>query len=165
MVLLICGISFSVFRQALEKFLSESSSLLAKLEELQEGLSREDFSNTLPGLKEQIKHNQHVKKWIIKAPVEILQTEGEKLSKSLRDPNTGEAIKGFAPEDVKKAELQIRELVDNLQLKRQKLRELWNLRKLRLDQSFQFRVFETDAEKVCKAVSTSFDVYSISIIQ
>ncbi|KAJ7380434.1 hypothetical protein OS493_008892 [Desmophyllum pertusum] len=65
-------------RMALEKFLYEASSLLAKLEEIQDGLDREDFADTLEGLKDQIKHNQHVKKWIIKAPVEVLQEEGEK---------------------------------------------------------------------------------------
>lgn len=134
--------------QALEKFLYEASSLLAKLEEIQDGLSREDFADTLEGLKDQIKHNQHVKKWIVKAPVEILQDEGEKLRTTLQDPD--QVTDGFTAEDVKKAELQIHELVEELHSKRQKLRELWNLRKLKLDQCFQYRVFQQDAEKVRK---------------
>lgn len=134
--------------QALEKFLYEASSLLAKLEEIQDGLSREDFADTLEGLKDQIKHNQHVKKWIVKAPVEILQDEGEKLRTTLQDPD--QVTDGFTAEDVKKAELQIHELVEGLHSKRQKLRELWNLRKLKLDQCFQYRVFQQDAEKVSK---------------
>ena len=141
----VCEVSMLLL-QALEKFLYEASSLLAKLEEIQDGLSREDFADTLEGLKDQIKHNQHVKKWIVKAPVEVLQDEGEKLRNTLQNPE--HVTDGFTAEDVKKAELQIHELVEGLHTKRQKLRELWNLRKLKLDQNFQYRVFQQDAEKV-----------------
>jgi len=134
--------------QALEKFLYEASSLLAKLEEIQDGLAREDFADTLEGLKDQIKHNQHVKKWIIKAPVEVLQEEGEKIRNTIKNPSYGADGDSLTAEDVKKGELQINELVEGLHSKRQKLRELWNLRKLKLDQCFQYRVFQQDAEKV-----------------
>ena len=134
--------------QALEKFLYEATSLLAKLEEIQDGLAREDFADTLEGLKDQIKHNQHVKKWIIKAPVEVLQEEGEKIRNTIKNPSYGGDADSLTEEDVKKGELQISELVEGLHSKRQKLRELWNLRKLKLDQCFQYRVFQQDAEKV-----------------
>ena len=134
--------------QALEKFLYEASSLLAKLEEIQDGLDKEDFSDTLEGLKDQIKHNQHVKKWIIKAPVELLQEEGEKIRNTIKNPSYEDSEDSLTEDDVKKAELQIQELVEGLHTKRQKLRELWNLRKMRLDQCFQYRVFQQDAEKV-----------------
>ena len=119
-----------------------------KLEEIQDGLSREDFGDTVEVLKDQIKHNQHVKKWIIKAPVEVLQEEGEKIRTSIKNPNNGEVTEGFTADDAKKAELQIHDLVDGLHSKRQKLRELWNLRKMKLDQCYQYRVFQQDAEKV-----------------
>lgn len=134
--------------QALEKFLYEASSLLAKLEEIQDGLAQEDFADSLEGLKDQIKHNQHVKKWIIKAPVEVLQEEGEKIRNTIKNPSYGADGDSLTAEDVKKGELQINELVEGLHSKRQKLRELWNLRKLKLDQCFQYRVFQQDAEKV-----------------
>lgn len=142
-----CKVSLFLL-QALEKFLYEASSLLAKLEEIQNGLDREDFADTLEGLKDQIKHNQHVKKWIIKAPVEVLQEEGEKIRNTIKNPSYGEDADSLTVEDVQKAELQINELVEGLHSKRQKLRELWNLRKLKLDQCFQYRVFQQDAEKV-----------------
>ncbi|XP_020600716.1 triple functional domain protein-like isoform X7 [Orbicella faveolata] len=135
-------------RMALEKFLYEASSLLAKLEEIQDGLAREDFADTLDGLKDQIKHNQHVKKWIIKAPVEVLQEEGEKIRNTIKNPSHRDDGDSLTEEDVKKGELQINELVEGLHSKRQKLRELWNLRKLKLDQCFQYRVFQQDAEKM-----------------
>ena len=133
--------------QAVEKFVYEASSLLAKLEEIDDGLSLEDFADTVEGLKDQIKQNQHVKKWIVKAPVEVLQEEGQKLRSSLQNPE--HFTDAFTPEDVKKAENQIDELVEGLLSKRQKLRELWNMRKMKLDQCFQYRVFQQDAETVC----------------
>ena len=145
--------------QALEKFLYEASSLLAKLEEIQDGLDKEDFSDTLEGLKDQIKHNQHVKKWIIKAPVELLQEEGEKIRNTIKNPSYEDSEDTLTDDDVKKAELQIQELVEGLHTKRQKLRELWNLRKMRLDQCFQYRVFQQDAEKV----KTFFDRFYLKI--
>lgn len=141
------GHVFVLLFQAVEKFVHEASSLLAKLEEIDDGLSQEDFADTVEGLKDQIKQNQHVKKWIVKAPVEVLQEEGEKLRSSLKNPEhfTG----AFTLEDVKKAENQIDELVEGLHSKRQKLRELWNVRKMKLDQCYQYRVFQQDAETVC----------------
>ena len=137
------------FFQALERFLYEAMSLLSKLEEIQEGLSKNEFAETLDGLKDQIKKNQHVKKWIVKAPVEVLEQEGEKILDSIRNPGNGEESEGFSTEDFKSAEQQIKGLMENLHGKRKKLRELWNIRKMQLEQSFQFRVFEQDAEKVC----------------
>ena len=136
------------FFQALEKFLYEAMSLLSKLEEIQEGLSKNEIAETLDGLKDQIKKNQHVKKWIVKAPVEVLQQEGDKILDFIRNPGNGEASEGFSTEDFKSAEQQVKGLIENLHGKRQKLRELWNIRKMQLDQSFQYRLFEQDAEKV-----------------
>ena len=130
------------FLQVLEKFLYEAMSLLSKLEEIQEGLSKDGFAENLDGLKDQIKKNQHVKKWIVKAPVEVLEKEGEKILDSIRNPGNGEESEGFSTEDFKSAEQQIKGLMENLHGKRKKLRELWNIRKMQLDQSFQFRLFD-----------------------
>ena len=109
------------FFQALEKFLYEAMSLLSKLEEIQEGLSKNEIAETLDGLKDQIKKNQHVKKWIVKAPVEVLQQEGDKILDFIRNPGNGEASEGFSTEDFKSAEQQVKGLIENLHGKRQKL--------------------------------------------
>lgn len=132
----------------MEKFLFEATALLSKLEEIQEGLSKEDFSDKIDGLKEQIKENHHLKKWIVKAPVEVLQEEGDRILNNIKNPTNGHLVEGFTSEDFKKAEQQVKNLIEGLILKRQKLRELWNLRKHKLDQCLQYRIFHQDAEKV-----------------
>ncbi|MEQ2194067.1 hypothetical protein XENOCAPTIV_022394 [Xenoophorus captivus] len=43
----------------------------------------------------------------------------------------------------------ITQLLDKLHSTRQHLHQAWHVRKLQLDQCFQLRLFEQDAEKVC----------------
>lgn len=122
--------------------------MLSKLEEIQDGLSKEEFSETIEDLKDQVKQNHHLKKWIVKAPVEVLQEEGERILKSIKNPANGHLVEGFTNDDHQKAEQQVKEVVEGLILKRQRLRELWNMRKHKLDQCLQYRIFHQDAHKV-----------------
>lgn len=133
----------------MEKFLFEATALLSKLEEIQDGLSKEEFAETIDGLKDQVKQNHHLKKWIVKAPVEVLQEEGDRILKSVKNPTNGHLVEGFTNEDYIKAEQQVKEVIEGLIVKRQKLRELWNMRKHKLDQCLQYRIFHQDAHKVC----------------
>ncbi|XP_032241354.2 triple functional domain protein isoform X5 [Nematostella vectensis] len=149
-------------RLALEKFLYEAMALLSKLDEIQDGLSKDEFAETQDGLKDQIKKNHHVKKWIVKAPVEILQEEGERILKSIKNPTSEHLVDGFTIQDYKKAEQQVQELVESLILKRQRLRELWNIRKQKLDQCFQFRVFQIDAHKMLKWIKENREDFLIN---
>lgn len=121
--------------------------MLSKLEEIQDGLSKEEFSETIEDLKDQVKQNHHLKKWIVKAPVEVLQEEGERILKSIKNPANGHLVEGFTNDDHQKAEQQVKEVVEGLILKRQRLRELWNMRKHKLDQCLQYRIFHQDAHK------------------
>lgn len=43
---------------------------------------------------------------------------------------------------------QVASLLDKLHSTRQHLHQMWHVRKLKLDQCFQLRLFEQDAEKV-----------------
>lgn len=46
---------------------------------------------------------------------------------------------------------QVASLLDKLHSTRQNLHQMWHVRKLKLDQCFQLRLFEQDAEKVSAA--------------
>ena len=50
--------------------------------------------------------------------------------------------------DFQTAAPQISQLLDNLQATRTHLQQLWTSKKLKLEQCFQLRLFEQDAEKV-----------------
>lgn len=45
---------------------------------------------------------------------------------------------------------QVATLLDKLHSTRQNLHQMWHVRKLKLDQCFQLRLFEQDAEKVSR---------------
>lgn len=50
--------------------------------------------------------------------------------------------------DVNQRVYQVASLLDKLHSTRQHLHQTWHVRKLKLDQCFQLRLFEQDAEKV-----------------
>ena len=121
--------------------------LLTKLEEIHEGLVHQDYSDNLAGLYEQVKHNQHVRKWIIKAPIETLEEEGKKLLQWISENKAnqnGEVVN----EDLTITSTRIKNILDRLHGKRQKLKDSWHIRKHRLDQCIQYHLFQLDAEKV-----------------
>lgn len=139
--------------QALEKFNFEAMSLLTKLEEIHEGLIHQDYADNLVALREQVKHNQHVRKWIIKAPIETLEEEGSRLLEWITENKLKYA--DAASEDWKVTSARIKNILENLQGKRQKLKDSWHIRKRRLDQCIQYHLFHLDAEKVSRGVSVN----------
>ena len=122
-------------------------SLLTKLEEIHEGLIHQDYAEDLVALREQVKHNQHVRKWIIKAPIETLEEEGSKLLEWITENKLKYA--DAASEDWKTTSSRIKTILENLHGKREKLKDSWHIRKHRLDQCIQYHLFQLDAEKVC----------------
>lgn len=53
--------------------------LSSKLEDIKRSLLQDDFAVTVEGVREQLHHHQHVRKWIVKAPIELLDNEAEKV--------------------------------------------------------------------------------------
>lgn len=53
--------------------------LSSKLDEIKRSLLQDDFAITVDGVREQLHHHQHVRKWIVKAPIELLENEAEKV--------------------------------------------------------------------------------------
>ena len=119
---------------------------MTKLEEIHEGLIHQDYADDLVSLREQVKHNQHVRKWIIKAPIETLEEEGSKLLEWIMENKLKHA--DAASEDWKTTGDRIKNILENLHGKREKLKDSWHIRKHRLDQCIQYHLFQMDAEKV-----------------
>ena len=53
--------------------------LSSKLDDIKRSLLQDDFAITVDGVREQLQHHQHVRKWIVKAPIEILDVEANKV--------------------------------------------------------------------------------------
>ncbi|XP_066546525.1 triple functional domain protein isoform X7 [Amia ocellicauda] len=136
-------------RVAFEDFINNSTHMLSRLEELQEMLAKKDFPQELDGARRMIEEHSQLKKKVIKAPIEELDAEGQKLLQQIQSSD------GFSNKNTVAANADMQNLVpkvatmlDKLHSTRQHLHQMWHVRKLKLDQCFQLRLFEQDAEKM-----------------
>ncbi|KAM8883086.1 triple functional domain protein-like isoform 4-T4 [Synchiropus picturatus] len=148
-------------RVAFEEFSGHATQMLARLEEMQETVSRKDFPQELEGARRMIEEHATLKKKVIKAPIEELDTEGQRLLQRIqsseifsnRNGSTGSSGGSSSNGGVCNADTQglaprITQLLEKLHSTRQQVHQAWHVRKLQLDQCFQLRLFEQDAEKM-----------------
>ncbi|XP_016535775.1 kalirin isoform X4 [Poecilia formosa] len=147
-------------RVSLEEFMSNAVHLLSRLEDLQELLSIKDFPADVEGSRRLIEEHTQLKKKVLKAPVEELDREGQRLLQCIRssDGFSGRnCISGSA--DFQSLVPKVANLLDKLHSTRQHLHQMWHVRKLKLDQCFQLRLFEQDAEKMFDWISHNKEVF------
>lgn len=153
-------------RLSFETFAGDAARALGRLEELQEVLSQRDLPRDLEGARRLMEEHAALKKRATKASVEELDTQGRRLLQRLQcQPGSGEGgygnrIGGASGDsndhhqgfhvhaDAHNLVVKVTGLLDKLHGTRQHLQQLWHMRKLKLDQCFQLRLFEQDAEKV-----------------
>lgn len=70
--------AFLQVRVAFEEFSGHATQMLSRLEEMQETVSRKDFPQDLDGARRMIEEHATLKKKVIKAPIEELDTEGQR---------------------------------------------------------------------------------------
>uniref|UniRef100_A0A668T4K2 non-specific serine/threonine protein kinase n=1 Tax=Oreochromis aureus TaxID=47969 RepID=A0A668T4K2_OREAU len=124
-------------RLSYETFASDAARALSRLEELQETLSQRDLPRDLEGARRLMEEHAALKKRATKASVEELDAQGRRLLQRLQSQTAGVGSVGA-----------MTGLLDKLHGMRQNLQQLWHMRKLKLDQCFQLRLFEQDAEKM-----------------
>ncbi|TRY93448.1 hypothetical protein DNTS_005746, partial [Danionella cerebrum] len=147
-------------RVALEEFLASAIHLLSRLEDLQEMLAKKEFPVDVEGSRRLIDEHTQLKKKVMKAPVEELDHEGQRLLQCIRssDGFSGRnCISGSA--DFQSVVPKIAGLLDKLHSTRQHLHQMWHLRKAKLDQCFQLRLFEQDAEKMFDWISHNKELF------
>ncbi|XP_061050258.1 kalirin isoform X5 [Eubalaena glacialis] len=147
-------------RLSLEEFFNSAVHLLSRLEDLQEMLARKEFPVDVEGSRRLIDEHTQLKKKVLKAPVEELDREGQRLLQCIRcsDGFSGRnCIPGSA--DFQSLVPKITSLLDKLHSTRQHLHQMWHVRKLKLDQCFQLRLFEQDAEKMFDWISHNKELF------
>ncbi|XP_068092702.1 triple functional domain protein isoform X2 [Hyperolius riggenbachi] len=136
-------------RVAFEDFISNATHMLSRLDELQEMLAIKELPQDLDGARGMIEAHSQLKKRVTKAPIEDLDSEGQKLLQRIqnsesfpkKNSSSGNAdLQNFLPK--------VSTMLDRLHSTRQHLHQVWHQRKLKLDQCFQLRLFEQDAEKM-----------------
>uniref|UniRef100_A0AAV2JZT6 Kalirin RhoGEF kinase a n=1 Tax=Knipowitschia caucasica TaxID=637954 RepID=A0AAV2JZT6_KNICA len=147
-------------RVSLEEFMSNAVHLLSRLEDLQELQSKKEFPADVEGSRRLIEEHTQLKKKVQKAPVEELDREGQRLLQCIRssDGFSGRnCISGSA--DFQSLVPKVASLLDKLHSTRQHLHQMWHGRKLKLDQCFQLRLFEQDAEKMFDWIRHNKEVF------
>uniref|UniRef100_A0A673HH39 non-specific serine/threonine protein kinase n=1 Tax=Sinocyclocheilus rhinocerous TaxID=307959 RepID=A0A673HH39_9TELE len=128
-------------RVAFEDFTSNAARILSRLEELQDLVSQRELPSDLDGSRRAMEEHASLKKKVTKAPVEELDAEGQRLLQRIQCGEKGRGdIQGLAPK--------VQALLDKLHATRQHLHQSWHMRKVKLDQCFQLRLFQQDAEKM-----------------
>uniref|UniRef100_A0A8C9VXI4 non-specific serine/threonine protein kinase n=1 Tax=Scleropages formosus TaxID=113540 RepID=A0A8C9VXI4_SCLFO len=136
-------------RVAYEEFVGNASRMLAHLEELQEVLGKKDLPQELEGARRMIEEHASLKKKVIKTPIEELDAEGQKVLQLIQRSEGYASQSAAAPNaDLQGLVPKVSGLLDKLHSSRQHLHQMWHARKLKLDQCFQLRLFEQDAEKM-----------------
>ncbi|XP_057709359.1 kalirin isoform X2 [Corythoichthys intestinalis] len=147
-------------RVSLEEFMANAVHLLSRLEDLQDVLSKKEFPSDVEGSRRLIEEHTQLKKKVLKAPVEELDREGQRLLQCIRcsDGYSGRTcISGSA--DFQSLVPKVASLLDKLHSTRQHLHQMWHVRKLKLDQCFQLRLFEQDAEKMFDWISHNKELF------
>ncbi|XP_061081598.1 kalirin [Conger conger] len=147
-------------RVSLEEFIGSAAHLLSRLEDLQEMLAKKEFPVDVEGSRRLIDEHTQLKKKVMKAPVEELDREGQRLLQCIRssDGFSGRnCISGSA--DFQSVVPKIASLLDKLHSTRQHLHQMWHVRKLKLDQCFQLRLYEQDAEKMFDWISHNKELF------
>ncbi|KAF7707997.1 triple functional domain protein-like isoform X2 [Silurus meridionalis] len=128
-------------RVAFEEFAGNVSRALGRLMELQELVSRRELPVDLEVARCAMDEHSALKKRLAKAPTEELESEGQHLLQRVQfGQKTGGDVQGLMPK--------ISALLEELRAARQHMHQAWHSRKLKLDQCFQLRLFEQDAEKM-----------------
>lgn len=131
-------------RVAFEEFAGNVARALARLKELQELVSRRELPGDLELARCAMDEHSALKKRVAKAPTEELEAEGQRLLQRVQaGMKTGGDVQGLTP--------RVSGLLEELRTSRHHLQQAWHGRKVKLDQCFQLRLFEQDAEKVCRA--------------
>lgn len=128
-------------RMAFEEFAGNVSRAVFRLDELQELVLCRELPDDLEGARCAMDEHSVLKKRMAKAPDGDLEAEGQRLFQQIQGcMRTGGEIQGLASK--------VSALLEELRAARQRLQQFWHGRKLKLDQCFQLRLFEQDAEKV-----------------
>ncbi|PNJ48313.1 TRIO isoform 1 [Pongo abelii] len=136
-------------RVAFEDYISNATHMLSRLEELQDILAKKELPQDLEGARNMIEEHSQLKKKVIKAPIEDLDLEGQKLLQRIQSSESfPKKNSGSGNADLQNLLPKVSTMLDRLHSTRQHLHQMWHVRKLKLDQCFQLRLFEQDAEKM-----------------
>ncbi|XP_058975497.1 kalirin isoform X2 [Musca domestica] len=181
-------------RLAIEDFFWQASDLADRIDDLQEDLQRNDFAEDVNGARHALDHHNEMKKKILKLPIEDLDVQGKKLLAKINmtgggsggavaagaecvgsgnDSGTSSQSQNASQQfrmatnnpDMSAAISKALRQIDLIHSGQQRLLTLWQHKKVKLDQCFQWRLFEQDCEKMFDWILHNRDVFQMSYVE
>ncbi|KHJ44324.1 RhoGEF domain protein [Trichuris suis] len=167
-------------RMALESFIWRAMDVLRVFENIQNELQHGDLPADIAQAKEALEEHAKLKKRIGKAPIDNLEEEGQQLIQRLsgsEEPQKCTSVSEYGSgggggggtgrdypcnPDFVCAVPHISFLLNNLRATRQNLYSQWQTHKVRLDQCFQLKLFEQDADKMFVWIRQHVDIFLVS---
>ncbi|KAL5006006.1 hypothetical protein ScPMuIL_017164 [Solemya velum] len=147
-------------RLMLEEFIWKALDLLDKLDELGEILTNPELPDNLNQAQYALEEHNHLKKRVQMAPVEQLLMEGQYiLQRIIGDGDQAGKYSISGNSDFQSSVPQISQLLENLSTTKQHLSQLWQVKKLRLEQCLQQRIFDEDVEKMFEWMCHNRDLF------
>ncbi|XP_070163536.1 triple functional domain protein isoform X4 [Polyergus mexicanus] len=161
-------------RLVVEDFTWQAADLLDRLDDLQEDLSRNDFADDVAGAKHGIDLHNEMKKKIMKVPVEDIEVVGQRLLQRFNNSATATGGEGgsidngaasCADSDGRALATLVIQHLDSVHAAQQHLLQLWHIKKMKLDQCFQLRLFEQDCEKMFDWICHNREAFLASYVE
>ncbi|XP_036147611.1 triple functional domain protein isoform X2 [Monomorium pharaonis] len=161
-------------RLVVEDFTWQAADLLDRLDDLQEDLSRNDFADDVTGAKHGIDLHNEMKKKILKVPVEDIEVVGQRLLQRFNNSATATGGEGGSIDngaasctdsDGRALATLVIQHLDSVHAAQQHLLQLWHIKKMKLDQCFQLRLFEQDCEKMFDWICHNREVFLASYVE
>ena len=122
---------------------------------MREDLNANDFADDVTNAKQAVDLHMELRRKIVKVPVENMDNVGQRLLHRLKasdggnSENYGKVTLSMAYNpDLQAAIPQIMHLLNQMHSGQQHLLHLWQIKKTKLEQCLQLRIFEQDCEKV-----------------
>lgn len=121
---------------------------------MREDLNANDFADDVASAKKAVDLHLEARRKIHKVPVETIDNVGQRLlirlssSSAANDDHSSLTSSMAYNPDLQSSIPQIMHLLDQMHSGQQHLLHLWQIKKTKLEQCLQLRVFEQDCEKV-----------------
>ena len=155
----------------MEDFLWQSSDMLDRLDDMREDLAHNDFADDVGGAKKGMDQHNELRRKILKVPVENVDNVGQRILQRLSSGECGNSYdSGYSGRDSSASNMtcnpdmqscipQIMQLLDQVHSGQQQLLQLWQIKKAKLDQCLQLRLFEQECEKMFDWIYHNRDVF------
>ncbi|KAG7167735.1 Kalirin-like [Homarus americanus] len=163
-------------RLAVEDFTWQANEHLDQLEDVRDELQQSDFADDVNGAKRAIERHKEMHQKVTGSLVHDLDMMGQRLLQRLNCDEGSGYDSGYSGRDSASSLIlnnpdfqnsipQILSLMESVHQAQQHVQQLWQHKKMRLDQCFQLRLFEQDVEKMFDWVYHNREEFLVNYVE